>query len=484
MASLVLALAACGGPAAKPDAAIDAPPDVAVDADTHVTGTWIDTYYETNGSVKVPSCTSAPVAIVVDPNTAQFTSYTGSCQSDGTFKLNTPQLASYYLRAGGELFATTAHSGLDLSDDHLGRPDVASAVGVDLTLDLSNLVTWANGDLLVAFSANTGFSQSLVFSSSAPAPGDTAVSATTPWLGYQLDSSKSDDLQIFQLATHQTTGGLAYVSLDRSYGAAPLTMALNTPARVPASGTDAFAAPTQSQSFLAVDAGSFDTFASIATPSTAVRTIGATIYASPTPDTLPSPPLVSFSQNSTGLTTLNFGNVRFGDPFPAGWQRRVRVDESFVTSYTFNGATGSLSADVTYAVPFATAQTGTLAAPLGPPTQVTIDGVGAFSADTISQTPVIAWSPPSVGVPTDYEITAFEVHGNGAILTFVPVLRLVVSDATSVRIPSGYMLGQRQYVLEVTSRLRVGIDPPLTPFHMGMKSATAGVLTALVNTAF
>ncbi len=484
MASVILVVAACGGPAAKPDAALDAPPDVAVDADTHVTGTWIDSFYETAGVVKVPSCTSAPVAIVVDPNTAQFTTYTGSCQSDGTFKLNTPQLASYYLRADGELFATTAHSGLDLSQDHLGRPDVSSAIGVDLTLDLSNLVTWANGDLLVAFSANTGFSQSLVFSANAPAPGDTTINATTPWLGYQIDGTKSDDLQVFQLVTHQTAGGLAYVSLDRSYAATPFTMALNTPARVPTSGSDALVAPTQSQSFLAIDAASFDTFAPIATPSTTARTIAGSIFASPTPDTLPSPPLLSFSQSSAGLTTLNFGNVKFGDPFPAGWQRRVKVDESFVTSYTFNGATGSLEADVIYSVPFATAQTGTLAAPLGPPTAVTIDGVGAAAATTISQTPVIAWSPPTVGVPTDYEITAFEAHVNGSILTFVPVLHLVVSDATSVRIPSGYMLGQRQYVIEVTSRLRVGIDPPLTPFHMGTKSATADVLSALVNTAF
>lgn len=481
--SLLVALAACGGPAAKPDAAIDAPSDM-VDADTGITGTWVDTYYETAAPAMQPACTSSPQAIVVDPSTAQFTSYSGACHADGTFRLDTPALTSFYLKAGGELFLTTAHAGLDLSQDHLGRSDVSSAVGVDLAIDLSNMVAWATGDLLVAFSANTGFTESLVFSANAPAANDTTVAASAPWVGYSVDAGKGDSLQILQLVTHQTTGGLSYLSLDRAYEMTSLTMAANTTAHVPATGADAFGVPASATSFLAIDAGSFDTFAAIATPSTASRTIAATAYASPTPDTLPSPPMISFKQDSTGLTTLNFGNVRYGDPYPASWQRRVRVVESFATSYTSGGASGSLSALVQSSVPLSAAQTGTLAAPIGPPTDVKIDGYPAATAGTVSQTPLVEWSAPSVGVPTDYEVTVYEARVSATLLTFAPVVHLVISDATSVRIPTGYMLGQRQYVIAVTSRVRIGIDASHVPFHDGMRSATADTLSSLVDTAF
>jgi hypothetical protein len=482
MRSLLLLLAACGGPAVVPDAAIDARPDAPPDADSNAYGTWIDTYYLASGPMNVSACGNAPSALVVDPNTASVASYSGACNGDGSFVVHTPPgVTSYYLRAQGELFATSAHAGLDLGTDQLGRPDVTAAPGVTLSLAMTNMSAWALGDVVMAWSANVAFYESLVFTSGTPGAGDTTLTASAPWFGYKIDGSKSDVLQLFQLGRHQTAGGLAYLTLDQAYDVAPFTMMNNQPAQVPVTGTAAFVAPTQSSAILAIDAGSYDGLAASAAPSPSSHTIGATIYAAVTQDVIPSPPMFTFSRDSTAATTLDFGNLHFGDPYPAAWQRRVSVVESFAQSYTFNGATSSLTAQVTTQLPIADTQSGPVVAQLGPPTGVMIDGVSAFTATTISMSPAISWSPPALGTPTDYELMIYEVRVNGSLLDFTPVVR-VVTEATSVRVPQGNLLPQRQYVVAVRAEHHVGIDVTLTPFRAGMRSHTADTLSALLST--
>src|SRR5512135_719313 len=126
----LLLTAACGGGSATPDARIDTPPDVPPDADTSVSGTWVDTYYIASGTMPMPACFSAPVAVVVDPGTGNVSTYPGSCRADGSFKIATPPgVTDYFLRAAGGLYETTAHSGLDLGSDQLGRSDATSTFG-------------------------------------------------------------------------------------------------------------------------------------------------------------------------------------------------------------------------------------------------------------------------------------------------------------------------------------------------------------------
>ncbi|HTL33322.1 MAG TPA: hypothetical protein VL326_09365, partial [Kofleriaceae bacterium] len=82
--------------------------------------------------------------------------------------------------------------------------------------------------------------------------------------------------------------------------------------------------------------------------------------------------------------------------------------------------------------------------------------------------------------PTDYEVQAYEVSLNGSSLKFTPVLKLTTKQ-TTVRIPTGMLLGQRPYIFSITARIRTGIDIYTTPLQAGDTAASAEVLTALVN---
>ena len=60
----------------------------------------------------------------------------------------------------------------------------------------------------------------------------------------------------------------------------------------------------------------------------------------------------------------------------------------------------------------------------------------------------------------------------------------MLTKQTSVRIPAGYLLGQRQYVFVIRARRRDGSDLYATPLRYGASTSTADALSALVTVDF
>jgi hypothetical protein len=479
---LVAMAAGCDGPAEHPwaDAGADAPvADAPGDAMTGIHGTWRDTYMTVSGSVSISVCGSAPFAVAVDPTSAATMAYPGACKGDGTFRIDAPgNLGAYYLRVQGALYETTKYTGIDLSTDHLGRADVAGITDVKLALNMTGLDAWAPGDVLMAFASNIGFYQNLSFSTGGPTNGNTTLTGTAPWYGYKLDAAKSDALQLVQLAAHTTAGGYSYVSLDRAYDVPPFTMANNATQSI----AGAFTTPPAGTLDLAVNVASFNQYATVATPNTTARTIAGSAYAAPSAEVIPSPSLVSFARDSSTVAAMDFGTLGYGDPFPTSWQRFVKIQEAFAVPYTWNNVTGTLNAQMTRIMTKAEAEASIIDARLGPPLAPKLDGQDAFTATNISPVPVLSWTAPSLGTATDYEVIVYEVQISGTNLKFISTLRLTTKQ-TSVRIPSGYLLGQRQYVFVIRARARDNVDLYTTPLRYGTSTSTADTLTALVTTS-
>ena len=481
---LVMAMAACDGATISPmlDGGTDAPvvPDAPDAAAAAIDGTWLDTYVTADGPQAVSQCGAAPSAVVVDATTAAVLTYPGACMPDGSFRIHVPgDLGTYYLRVQGVLYETTKQAGLDLSTDHLGRSDVSGITGVHFGVDMTGLAAWSPGDVLMAFAPNVGFDQNLSFTSGGPANGETTLTGTAPWFGYKIDGTRSDTLQIVQLGVHTSTSGYAYLSLDRAYELPPLTMANNAMQDM----AGAFVAPTPGTLALGINVASFNQFALVANPNITGRTIAGSAYAAASPEVIPSPPLISFARDSSSIATLSFGTLAYGDPFPETWGRYVKVQEAFAVPYTWNSVTGSLNALMTRTVTKADAEATIINARLGPPRSPKLDGEDAFTKTSISPVPIVSWSAPSLGTPTEYEIVVYEVQIAGNALKFVSTLRMLTKQ-TSVRIPAGYLLGQRQYVFVIRARRRDGSDLYATPLRYGASTSTADALSALVTVDF
>jgi hypothetical protein len=479
---VVAAAAACGDDGGTPlthDAAVDSPRmiDAPPDADMDVAGSWIDRYVAQNGTTVVAMCNVAPSAVVIDPTTAVLTTYNGVCKPDGTFRIMSGMLGTYYLRLGSSFYETNHRKDLDFSIDHLGRSDVAAVTGVTLNLSASGMNPWAPGDGLYAFSSNIGFAQVVTFTSGSPNNGDTTLTATAPWNGYKIDGGKLDTLQLLQLGSHTTIGGLAYTSLDRVLAAPPFTMANNSSSSI----TGAFGMPTPGSLNLRIDVASFNQFSAATNPTTTTKTMDGSLFATVSTDAKASPSLLSFGMTTSSIASLDFGTLAYGDPFPVGWQRVMRVQAGFQVPYTYSGITTPRSATITRYVTKATADAGIIDAVIGPPTSPTFDDQDAFTATQVTTVPKLSWGAPTFGTPTDYEVQVYEVSVNGSALKFTSVLKLTTKQ-TTVRIPENVLLGQRQYVFSITARIRQGIDIYTTPLKSGETSASAETLTALVTT--
>lgn len=472
--------AACGddGPMNNMiDASIDGPAVILPDAPSPLEGVWKDTYYTSAGQVPTSACISAPAAIKVDEASAMQTSYPGVCKTDGRFTVEAPViLDTYYVRATGVLYETDKRTGVDLGTDKLGRNGVAAVTGVTLGLNVNNMQPWTAGDQLVGFSSNVGYRQNLTFSSGAPSAASTAINGVVGWNGYQVDSTKSDQLQIMQLGQH-TSGDVDYVTLDRAFYVPAFTMSNNT--QHPLTGS--FTTPDPETLTLAIDVASFNQFASIVAPSVTTKSIQGLAYAAVSTDVAESPPLFSFIEPADNAASVNFGTVGHGDPFPTSWKRMVRIQVSNLVEYMFNGKTGTMTAVVGRVLTKAAAEAGTVDAKLGPVTNVAFDGHPALIDESISPVPLVSWGAPTLGTPTDYEVQVYEAVSTGPSLAFTSVLRLV-TKSTSVRIPAGYMLGQRQYVILVRARIREGVDVHATPLRAGTQSSVADAFSALVTT--
>jgi hypothetical protein len=478
---VVALVAACDGNTSQmmPDGGVDSDDEPMVDADLGINGTWRDTYISVSGTTSQPVCSTAPIALVVDPTTAAVTPYTGMCKGDGSFRIAAPgNLGTYYLRVQGALYETTKHAGLDLSTDKLGRHDVAGVTAAKLSFNMSNLESWSTGDVLMAFAPNIGYAQFLSFTSGGPSNGSTTMTGEVAWNGYKVDAARQDALQIVQLSEHTTSGGLAYLSLDRTFNVPTFTMGDNSTNNV----LGAFFPPQLNGVLsLSVDAASFDTHRLAANPNTSLRTIAGNAYAAASPDVIASPSLISFVRDSSTASTLAFGSLAYGDPFEATWSRFVKIQQAFQVPYTWNGVQGVYSAMMTRTMTKTEAQAGTITAQLSPAKNPKLNGVDAFTATNISPVPVVSWEAPVLGTPTDYEVQVYEVQVSGQALKFISTLRLTTKQ-TSVRIPAGYLLGQRQYMFVIRARIRDTIDMYTTPLRAGTTSSSADVLTALVTT--
>ena len=248
-------------------------------------------------------------------------------------------LGSFYLKVGGTLYETTKYDGVDLSTDRLGRPDVVGVTDVKLQFNMTGMGSWNTGDVLMAFAPNIGFYQNLAFTAGGPTNGSTTLTGTAPWNGYKIDSSKADAVQVVQLSAHTTTGGNAYVSLDRAYDVPAFTM-INTGTQTVGG---AFTQPTQKSISLDIDVTSFNQHAATANPGVTLKTIAGSAYAAAAPEVIPSPSLISFAKDSSAGGSLTSARWRTAIRSRRRGSATSRSPKAFSVPYAWNNVTGTLT---------------------------------------------------------------------------------------------------------------------------------------------
>jgi hypothetical protein len=116
---------------------------------------------------------------------------------------------------------------------------------------------------------------------------------------------------------------------------------------------------------------------------------------------------------------------------------------------------------------------------LGPPLSPKIQGLDAFQPQSgVGLTPVVSWSPPSLGTPTSYEV-GVSPTGPGS---FYASLSFTVYGQTSLRIPPGFLVSGVSYQLSISSFQAPWDTLGRPPMRTGAPWATANSLSSATFT--
>ncbi len=488
-----------------------------------VTGRKVNTYVtdDLSGSgtqtANVPSDLSAHPPLAFAPNgSGGFASLSVSGNADGTFTVQDVLPGVYYLETVDDQhvqnwYVTTARD-IDLSTFVIGRADVqlmddAAAANTELVLSVTdpNFAAWHPFDDVSGY------------------PGDDVQLYSSTNGSYNLEPQYDSELGTFTFPWGQTGDAVVPIASDETVFVRLTEQAPGADGTLYSTITDA-SAPTA----FALTQGSSDTPADNSltvsmspltsaqqttvavnwtrTACDAYRPFGARtdtfnygvyIDAQPggvgrgqlggTPDLL----VIALAGQITGgvtaiaVTDLEVGNVTLGNPFPATWDVFAIPACSFTGTYTLPGAFPStpLHANVAGNKPLSSLTGGALDIDLGPVTGLTVDGQDATAdVDGAALTPVVQWTPPSLGTATSYtvKVKAMSLDANNhTVLQDVASIR---TTAPTLVMPPGILVAGTSYALLLTAYYTGDVDREKYPDTPAMPNAIADLWSGIITT--
>jgi hypothetical protein len=193
--------------------------------------------------------------------------------------------------------------------------------------------------------------------------------------------------------------------------------------------------------------------------------------------------LVEF--NTLGTGDIDFGTLRYGNPFPADWNRTLDAFVGFRKNYLAPGATVSeplvrgLSLSTLIDPASRNDARLTLAPSITPPRTPLINGRSLFDNQlAVGTGPTLSWAPPLSGVPDYYFIRVLELRADGTRSAFLPVARLTTSETTMV-MPPGVLQAGKLYVITVAAN-RSG-TPITQPNRNGLPFSFATLMSGIIS---
>jgi hypothetical protein len=189
--------------------------------------------------------------------------------------------------------------------------------------------------------------------------------------------------------------------------------------------------------------------------------------------------------DTLGTADIDFGTLRYGNPFPSDWNRLVDAFAVFTKNYLAPGATVSeplergLSLSVLLDPAVRDNATMTLAPAISPPRHPQINGKTLFANQlAVGTTPRLSWTAPEVGTPSRYFVRLLELRADGTRSRFRPVATFTTGE-TAMTVPPGLMSAGQVYVVTVAA---LASSAPVTqPGRNGLPLAFATTMSAIVS---
>jgi hypothetical protein len=382
-----------------------------------------------------------------------------------------PEVRNEYFWVGGD-----GDVDLDLGTWRAGRTDAryAQTSPTDLELDMSGLAPWdSQNDAAVLYEPNLGFVNFFTQDfapdiTGMPADGASASQLHIDWVnavgGPLADEAKGDRAYLLQFRT-QMLAGVAVGAPVRAAELPPFFQIDGEPTAVPAAMTDT---PTLHVR-IAMDRAAFDSLRPAISPAAGPATERGFAILATTGDvatdfsasSLPAE-LVSMDPASLdGTGMFDLGDLDVVSPFPSTSTFGQYVSIYPVHLTRDDGASGDAAAQIGVITNQLPTQSAPAAPIVGPVAGVSIGGKDAFSSPAgVGLTPVIAWQPPALGTPIEYEVSILAPGSDQPTYGFLwhaAATFHVPGDRTSLQLPAETLVPGFPYAIAIRA-----ITAPLT----------------------
>jgi len=479
-----------------------------------VTGEEFTTFVRTSGTTNVPADLSQFAPEILVQEGSAFRTLTGSGTAAGTFQISDVPNGPYYLKVGtaqSPTYYVTSSSTIDLTSARTGKPaTTAPALPSSISLDVTNLASWADGDVLEAYSSDADtwwfdLSETMDTGGTPLHPitdGTTSLSNYTITTQEALTSSsdparliQNDDFAVVQLTQKTNGDGVPYRAATRFFQATPFTQTdggtavvngtfidvgqttmadidMRTSAWAAAAGFDgthAMALHPQSTefsdpSFPGLQGTDFTIHAVVGGPN--YGHVGATA------DFL-------FAKNPSSTEDVMLRGLQFGTPHTGGmWATIFTAGQSWRVSYQLPGTTVATSLFVRMTREGLISQlTGPIGPLVGPVRAPKIGGADLFQSQTgVGLTPTLAWTTPAIGKPSEYIVGVYRLAVSGTATTSTRVAT-IRTTATSVTIPPGVLAPTTSYAFSINAATTPNPAAPLRQtFPYGSANIASGII--------
>lgn len=462
-----------------------------------VTGLYTFLFHTAAGTTQQPlDLTLTNIAAIAPDGSGGFEVIAATAKrSDGTYAIAGVPEGPHWVRLGNR-FVWTDQGFVDWCFDTFGRPDATfPTLATRLVLNAGNLAPWQTSDSLAWVVPQQGYSFALPLAdpaiANAPRLGETALGAFGFELGPAglfvslLDAAKGDIAYLNQLATLPAVQSAGPVRvLARSMVLPPLTTADGTTTTVNSAFLDIAA---NAKLRLRFQRSAFGRHADAVFPG-AVATanlVGVSAFALSPLFGTPADAYSLLEFNTLGGNDAEFGLLRYGNPFPAEWNRVIDGFVGFTRNYLAPGASVSepllRGLSVSQLLEAATRDDAsvTLAPAVTPPRHPQINGKTLFANQlAVGTSPRLSWTAPDIGVPDRYFVRILELLAAGPRSQLRSTASFTTRE-TSMTVPPGVLQPGHVYVLTIAA---TRTDAPLAqPNRNSLPLAFATLMTAIVS---
>lgn len=382
---------------------------------------------------------------------------------------------------------------VDLGSVWMGRPDnvrTKATTPTGVSLSATGLVPWSNttqeGDDWLEVWSTGGATEMISYGPLRDGATTTAALPFTEdlWNPTLIEGAKGDVTWVGQGALRASPTGLPYSSIQRSWHGTSLNM---QDGRLVPFAVDLSPTPEQHLT-LRLNRSAFNAYAQDVSPQTPA-TPWAIVLAATQPSgdkygVFSFGPSLFWAQRTFGTTDLDYGEIGYGDPYPAAWQRVGYAQVNFKVTITAPGATAPIP--FRYSImevqdEVSKWNAGPLMPAVSPPLALRLGGRDARSGPlaSVGMTPEVSWSPPRLGAPTSYDVHVSRVWASDTGVTQAKQVVWLRTQQSPVRIPPGVLKTGEAYYLHVTARLNPGQDIERAPNRDTTVKASATAVSAV-----